>query len=320
MDKRRKLFTEKKYNEMNCNNPLASAAECMEDDAPPIEGEPRLPIRKFSFTNGLHIFVRAYTHLPPSDALALLEDRDETGMMVWDGSLHLARFLCENPGAWMTHSDSFCVIELGAGSGICGLVSAKLLSTSIFPSIVFLTDGNPECVALASDNIHRNQINETPAGGGRQLVVEAALLSWANQQHVDEIQTRCDRCAFTRIVLLSADVIHCDVSVRPLILAAQQIYETLIKKASGVLEMVWLIGFLPRSWTLTQGAEHFEMLLAAIRELSWSIEVVWRLRQPSHQDQPSPSFNDDSRAIRSTDFNGCILRVIARGSSSAISS
>jgi hypothetical protein len=88
-------------------------SETTENNLPPLaEGEERdpgpiLPHRKFHFvpswlssttktTNGLTLIIRAYISLCATDALALFNGEDHTGMMQWQGSCRCAQHIFDN--------------------------------------------------------------------------------------------------------------------------------------------------------------------------------------------------------------------------------
>lgn len=70
--------------------------------------DPVLPLRKFHFIpswvsrdeanngGGLILLMKAYVQLPPTDALALLDGDDHTGMMIWQGSARMCQHLFDN--------------------------------------------------------------------------------------------------------------------------------------------------------------------------------------------------------------------------------
>lgn len=87
-----------------------------------------------------------------------------TGVAVWNSGLLMTRLLdaltTQSP-SWLKHKT---VIELGCGTGLASITAAKLGALQ-----VLATDGNADVVALAKDNILRNQVDN---------VAEATMLQW----------------------------------------------------------------------------------------------------------------------------------------------
>jgi len=93
-----------------------------------------------------------------------------TGRAVWDGSHSLALYMASPEGAWIQLKDKH-VLELGAGTGVCGLAAAALGAAS-----ATLTD-----LAYCLPGLRRNILATFPAKeGGERVSVSAELLDWSD--------------------------------------------------------------------------------------------------------------------------------------------
>ena len=89
----------------------------------------------------------------------------QTGVAVWNSGLLLTRLLDAltetTTPSWLEQKT---VVELGCGTGLASIATAKLGA-----SLVLATDGNPNVVKLANENIQCNQVDE---------MVKATTLQW----------------------------------------------------------------------------------------------------------------------------------------------
>lgn len=77
----------------------------------------------------------------------------QTGMTIWNSGLILVRLfeaIALSDPQWFR---SKTLVELGCGTGLASIAAAKIGAKSIFA-----TDGNPNVIKLATDNIVRNDV------------------------------------------------------------------------------------------------------------------------------------------------------------------
>ena len=100
-----------------------------------------------------------------------------TGMTVWNSGLVLTRLLDaivdqqqEQQQQQLWRFDDQDIIELGCGTGLVSIACHKLGARS-----VVATDGNPQVLELASDNVRRNVEKEDEV---QQKMIEVQSLQW----------------------------------------------------------------------------------------------------------------------------------------------
>lgn len=142
-----------------------------EDDTARVDGEPFYALTRYTLSQPpgeapLSFCLRAFRTLPLSDAAGLLERNDETGLIVWSGSLALIEWLRLEQRTLKSFlsgasADGYRVVaflELGSGSGVLSVGIGALLSTMMplsglsFARIT-ATDGNASCVQLSTRNL-----------------------------------------------------------------------------------------------------------------------------------------------------------------------
>ncbi|CAN0118488.1 unnamed protein product [Ectocarpus sp. 12 AP-2014] len=122
---------------------------------------------------GSHIFkvTTVANEALPLEMLLSLQTRSEeiSGQRLWEGSLLLCAYLveacriedsnssagdcCRGMGKPKLDLQGKSVLELGAGTGIVGMLAAKLGAQTLV-----LTDGDDKCVAMAQKNIQDNDV------------------------------------------------------------------------------------------------------------------------------------------------------------------
>ena len=120
-----------------------------------------------------------------------------TGMSVWQGAEILCQYLTARPAA-RTAVRGRRVLELGAGTGLCGLVAAGVLGAAI----VRLTDGDGAVLRNLRGNVARNGLGDRASCP--QLIWGAARAAEFAREH-----GRHD-------VVLATDCVYVTKSVRPL--------------------------------------------------------------------------------------------------------
>ena len=86
-----------------------------------------------------NIKVKCAPELTPYDAILLADGEDLTGNRIWPGASVLFRYLEKNSASVKGKT----VLELGAGCGLCGLMSGAMQA-----SRTIITDGNESCVGM----------------------------------------------------------------------------------------------------------------------------------------------------------------------------
>ncbi|XP_035690261.1 protein N-lysine methyltransferase METTL21A-like isoform X1 [Branchiostoma floridae] len=119
-----------------------------------------------------------------------------TGQMVWPAARVLSQYIVDQPELVQTRT----VLELGAGTGLLGLVAAKL---SPCPRKVVLTDNNMTTLDMMEANIEENFPTQT-------TIPRCAHLHWG--ENLDKFLS--DHGKFD--VILGADVILWTQYIRPL--------------------------------------------------------------------------------------------------------
>jgi predicted nicotinamide N-methyase len=118
-----------------------------------------------------------------------------TGMSVWKGSEILCQYLIQHP-------DLVCdkrVLELGAGVGLCGIVSGKVLGASS----VLMTDGDHIVLDNLRHNVELNNLDKN--------AVSCPQLIWGKERAED-----FERKYGQQDVILATDCVYVTKSVRPL--------------------------------------------------------------------------------------------------------
>eukprot|EP00546_Thalassionema_frauenfeldii_P003837 CAMPEP_0178919220 /NCGR_PEP_ID=MMETSP0786-20121207/14311_1 /TAXON_ID=186022 /ORGANISM="Thalassionema frauenfeldii, Strain CCMP 1798" /LENGTH=291 /DNA_ID=CAMNT_0020593117 /DNA_START=85 /DNA_END=960 /DNA_ORIENTATION=+ len=99
----------------------------------------------------------------------------QTGMTIWNSGLILVRLfeaISLSDPQWFR---SKTLVELGCGTGLASIAAAKMGAKSIFA-----TDGNPNVIKLATDNIMQNDVAQ---------IVQPSLLSWGFLNAMDLSET-----------------------------------------------------------------------------------------------------------------------------------
>ena len=110
--------------------------------------------------------------LSTGETLSLQTLDDVIGGRVWEAASTLCRWLESEQSALRNTN----VLELGSGTGVCGLYAASLGCRS-----VVLTDGGPpEVLELLEGNIMRNRLRVTKAAGG-PVEIRSKELRWGEE-------------------------------------------------------------------------------------------------------------------------------------------
>lgn len=94
------------------------------------------------------------------------------------------------------------VIELGSGTGLCGLLAAKISG-----KLTLLTDGNEDSLEALEESIELNKMQST---------VKSHVCEWGNLKQVQEIKEKFGDFE----VCIATDVIYDKISIHPLLISA----------------------------------------------------------------------------------------------------
>jgi predicted nicotinamide N-methyase len=135
----------------------------------------------------------------PLELLTLLRDykAEISGRRVWPGSVVLALAICQPNFPIKMSGQS--VLELGAGSGLIGMVGARLGAER-----VVITDGDQISVDLAAGNLEEN--GYTSEEGGRTV---ATRLLWGKGEHSDAFKSNASLFPTEGFnIIVAADVMY----------------------------------------------------------------------------------------------------------------
>lgn len=136
----------------------------------------------------IHSFTQDFFILPAAST-----DYDLTGQVLWPGAKHLAEYLLVSKPTLIQDQQ---ILELGSGSGLCGLFVSQLASHSI------LTDGNEIVMRLLEKN--------KPLGKN----VDIALVDWASKDLTQDLIRQNLPIEYNLII--GADVVFWSNSIEPL--------------------------------------------------------------------------------------------------------
>lgn len=276
------------------------------DTAPLQEGEPFYTLTRYTYKESndtscsdFSFDIRAFKVLPPSDAVGLLNGHDETGLIVWAGSLGLLTWMLTDKSrlrAAVTFADAASgrrerllrVLELGSGSGVLAVALHHLLLSHLSQSMqpdfvrvdVVATDGNESCVSLARRNLLEQCGTEEVSTAVRCRV---AQLQWGCPQKEFEMAVG-DMTAVDRLLLVSGDVIY-DSSAVPLLLttAESALHAFLSSRKAGTpvssphntFLVEWWLLYIPRSLTRDSNIAIYKSLRGALA----AHYPFWRVEQ-----------------------------------------
>ena len=120
----------------------------------------------------------------------------------------LANYLVQHGGRTLSSSKKgMCVLELGAGLGLCGLVAHRLLGAEAHTS---LTDGDTAVLEQLRYNVARNSDNSSTSIDCRQLIWghEAQIAEWKRQYGAADVILATDCLYMTQSVEPFFQTIH----------------------------------------------------------------------------------------------------------------
>jgi predicted nicotinamide N-methyase len=131
-----------------------------------------------------------YTSVEIKDSLDFDIDNCGIGGKIWKGALMMAVFLKSKLIQNYIMIENKTVIEIGAGCGVCGLVTATMN-----PKKVYLTDRDQGCVELMRRNVELNNQKMSLSD------IEVVNLDWINKEDCSKIQDSFD-------VIIGSDILY----------------------------------------------------------------------------------------------------------------
>jgi hypothetical protein len=192
-----------------------------------------------------------------SVSAAASTDYDLTGQALWPAAQLLADFLTAAGGAGPAAVQAApALIELGAGVGFTGLAAAAEASGAPEPTVIVLTDGEPEVVKVLARNAAAFLAEE-----GRPHpppLITAAVLRWGDPPAADALVAA--HCPGGFPLVIGADVTYS--------LAALPALFSTAARLSASPGGRFLLGYVSRSAALDRG------VLEAARQAGWAGKEV----------------------------------------------
>jgi len=144
------------------------------------------------FKNGEICFEILVVSELPIEYLAQLESKREeiSGRRLWPGSSILGQYLVEMEAQFEGKN----VLELGAGTGVCGMLSRRLGA-----AFVAVTDGDSECISLINQNFQNNGFRD-------DQYIHSFFLKWGDTVSTAAFSEACPIESFDLIV--AGDVLY----------------------------------------------------------------------------------------------------------------
>lgn len=216
--------------------------------------------------------------LPPSDSQSESSAKDETGssqdaaaavgVQTWGAAIVVSDVLVRHPALFhpalaSSNSHRLTIAELGAGTGLLGMVAAKMLQLRNVPADIVLTDYHSQVLRNLEHNVQENFPADAIASArSSEVSVAVEHLDWL-QVHQKVIQGIADAKYASQPkydLLLLADVIYAPEHA----LWIRSSIETLLRKPSSEER----IGSEPRAHIImaVRGSGKFEGLYKTVEE------------------------------------------------------
>lgn len=115
---------------------------------------------------------------------------------LWPAATFMCNYFESNWSSIMSKNQSFNIIELGAGIGLCGIFLARLLGAKV--NRVILTDLNE-----AMENLNHNlALNDASHN------LEAMVLSWGNTEDLKTVSDRLNNGDPLPLLVIAADCVY----------------------------------------------------------------------------------------------------------------
>lgn len=193
-----------------------------------------------TFTIGDFIFdITTVSYLPILQLMKLQESKSEiSGQKLWCGSVSVMEYLLEKPDLVRDRS----VIELGAGTGLLGMICSRLGARS-----VYLTDHDEKSLTHMRNDCARNN-------------VEATVVHELNWFEPDLETIRGWSSNLSPVLIVAGDVLYKESLIEPML---RVVAELLVEPHS-----LMVLCHVPRA-----GVDH-EHVLAGISRRGLSVEIV----------------------------------------------
>lgn len=148
---------------------------------------------------------------------------NSTGLTLWRAAPILCQFLINNSDLYVRNK---CVLELGGGLGLCGILAGLLRS-----KCVYLTDGDSESLQGMRQNVDRNRSTQGPYN------IKCRQLRWGIRLSEFIMHVSADvRFDGTFDVVMGSDIIYVESILDPLFATVDAL---LTKDGSGVFILAY---------------------------------------------------------------------------------
>ncbi|PSR80504.1 hypothetical protein PHLCEN_2v6711 [Hermanssonia centrifuga] len=134
-----------------------------------------------------------------NDAALLSQDHTSVGLQSWGSCIILAEQMCAEPAAFTLSPGlkHLRILELGAGTGLLSIATAKILQAQQVSSEVIATDYHPSVL----ENLRGNVTTNFPSSSQTDAPVKVMALDWQNPVYQPPLHQPFD-------IILAADVIY----------------------------------------------------------------------------------------------------------------
>ncbi|KAF8883814.1 putative methyltransferase-domain-containing protein [Infundibulicybe gibba] len=104
-------------------------------------------------------------------------DFGSVGAQTWGGACVLSEMIVDEPANFgLSEGESLRILELGAGTGLVSLTTAKLMESMMLETTIVATDYYPSVLRNLADNIHSNvPVTSAPSS----VTISAHALDWS---------------------------------------------------------------------------------------------------------------------------------------------
>ncbi len=146
--------------------------------------------------NQFHIEITTVAYLPITMLMAnRTQDKEISGQKLWCGSLCIVNYLFKNPD----YLKDSVIIELGAGTGVLSIISAKLGG-----EVVIATDHDERSIQHMQEDFPRNHVN-----------IHIDQLNWYEPQLEAINKILAENPHLNRLVVVAGDVLYKSVLLNP---------------------------------------------------------------------------------------------------------
>jgi predicted nicotinamide N-methyase len=179
-----------------------------------------------------------------------------TGLTLWRASHYLCEYQLEHHQKLFQENKR--TLELGAGLGLNGILSWKLMTRKNDSSQVCITDGDSDALVQLRENVNRNRSSPS-VDDYDSSKVSCHQLIWGKESATQFLTQIAKNQKYD--IIIASDIIYSLVIVEPL----WQTVEQLLKKEGGIFIMAYARREVPVS---------IELVLNASMEHGFSYELV----------------------------------------------